>query len=97
MKISEVTIQSLADFLRLDDPTDVELAELEEMKESAIAEIKSYTGLPLDEMDKHADLTHAFKMIVADMFDNRNYQTEKSLNYNKAVITILNMYSVNLL
>ena len=97
MRISEVSTQILADFLRLDDPTDIELAEIEEMKESAVAEIMSYTGLSLEDMDRHADLTHAFKMIVADMFDNRNYQTEKSLNYNKAVITILNMHSVNLL
>lgn len=97
MKISEVTVQNIADYMRLDDVTDIEIAEIEVMRDAAVAQIKSYTGLSDEEIDKHEDITQALFVIVTDMFDNRNYQLEKSAGTNKMVDTILNMHSVNLL
>lgn len=98
MKISEVTVTDLADYIRLDEPTEVEIAELERMRESAIAEIASYTGLSREEIDTHEDLTQAFFIIVADMFDNRNLQIDyKQTARNKSVDIILGMHSMNLL
>ena len=98
MKVSEVTVKNLADYIRLDDPIDVELDELERMKASAIAYIKGYTGLTGEELDEHEDITQALFLLVADMFDNRNLQTEnKASNVNKAVESILAMHSTNLL
>ena len=43
------------------------------------------------------DLTQALFVLVADMFDNRNMQSDKSVNVNKMVDRILGMHSVNLL
>lgn len=97
MKISEVTVQNIADYMRLDDVTDIEIAEIEVMRDAAVAQIKAYTGLSDEEIDKHEDITQALFVIVTDMFDNRNYQLEKSAGTNKMVDTILNMHSVNLL
>lgn len=98
MKISEVTVQNLVDFLRIDDPISIETDEISRMMSSAKAQIRSYTGLTDDEIDEHEDLTQAFFIIVADMFDNRNLQLDyKSVARNKSVDQILGMHSINLL
>lgn len=68
------------------------------MLASGIAYIKDYTGLELEDLDKHEDLNQALFIIVADMFDNRNLYIEgKASNVNKAVGSILGMHSINLL
>lgn len=98
MKVSEVTTQDIADYLRIDDPCDIEIKEIERMCSSAIAYIASFTGLNKDEIDKHEDITQAFFLLVSDMFDNRNlYIENKESNENMAVKDILSMHSTNLL
>lgn len=98
MKISEVDEMILAEYARLDDPSDIELNELKRMRESAVAMITAYTGLKEEELDEHADITQALFVLVMDMFDNRNLMIDyKSTNMNPAVKTILNLHSVNLL
>ena len=97
MKISEITTQDLVDYLRIDDPNEIEEAEIERMKESAISFITGYTGLSEAEIDDFDDLSQALFVLVADMFDNRNMQTDKAVNVNKMVDRILGMHSVNLL
>lgn len=98
MKISEVTVDNLASYMRLDDVTKTELDEIEMMKTSAIAFMSDYTGLTIEDLDKHESLTTALFILVTDMFDNRNlYLDTKSANINKSVECILNMHSVNLL
>ena len=76
MKVSEVDTKVLAEYLRLDDPEEIEKKE---------------------ELDKYADITQALFVLVADMFDNRNLQTDNKPVMNPAVRTILNLHSVNLL
>lgn len=97
MKISEITTQDLTDYLRIDNPTEIEESEIERMKTSAISFITGYTGLTETELDDFEDLTQALFVLVADMFDNRNMQSDKSVNVNKMVDRILGMHSVNLL
>lgn len=98
MKISEVTQEYIANYLRLDEPTEIELQEIEIMSVGAKAYIKSYTGLSDEEIDQHDDITHAYLILIADMFDNRNLYIEgKASNVNKAVNCILGLYSINLL
>jgi hypothetical protein len=98
MKISEVTVEDLANFIRLDDPTEIELSEIERMRSSAISYMADYTGLTPEQLDEHENLTHALNILVADMFDNRNLYIEgKANNINKAVECILGMHSINLL
>ena len=98
MKVSEVDEMILAEYARLDDPSDIELNELKRMWESAVAMITAYTGLKEEELDEHADITQALFVLVMDMFDNRNLMIDyKSTNMNPAVKTILNLHSVNLL
>lgn len=98
MKISEITVEDLANYVRLDDPEDIEKQELERMKSSAISYMTDYTGLSEEDLDKHEDLTQALFVLVADMFDNRNLYIEgKATNINKSVECILGMHSINLL
>lgn len=98
MKPSELTVQNIADYLRIDDIGEVEKIEIDNMRLSAIAYAKSYTGLVEKELDEHEDITQALLLLIADMYDNRNIYLEgKSGNRNKAVDSILNMHSVNLL
>lgn len=98
MKVSEVTVQDLAENGRLDEPTEIELKELARMKDSAVALITSYTGLEEEDLDQYADITEALFVLVMDMFDNRNLLIDyKATNINPTVKTILNLHSVNLL
>ena len=97
MKVSEVTVDDLVNFIRLDEPNEIETSELERMKDSAVAYIKTYTGLDDESLDKYPDITQALFVLVADMFDNRNYQLDKAEGVNRMVMTILNSHSVNLL
>lgn len=97
MKVSEVTNIDLAKYVRLDDASDLELNELERMRSGAMAFIKSYTGLTDEEVDEHEDITQVLFILVADMFDNRNYQMDSKSVVNPAIKSILNLHSVNLL
>lgn len=98
MKISEITVKNLADYMRLDDATEIELAEIERMRSVAISFMSDYTGLTIEQLDEHKSLIQALFILVADMFDNRNlYLDTKSTNINKSVECILGMHSINLL
>lgn len=98
MKISDVSVDLMVDYLRIDDASETEKNEIGIMMESAKSYIKSYTGLSVGEMDKIEELTQALFILVADMFDNRNLYIEgKSSNINNSVKEILGMHSVNLL
>ena len=91
-------MKDFTDYLRLDDPSEIEESEIERMKASAVSYMIEYTGLTVDEMDQFEDMTQALFILVADMFDNRNLYIEgKASNVNKSVQTILGLHSVNLL
>lgn len=98
MKVSELTTEYLADYLRLDEPGDIETREIKASREAAVAYAVSYTGLTEEEIDKYEDITAAVLILIADMFDNKNmYIDYKMREVNRAVTTILGMHQVNLL
>lgn len=97
MKVSDVSAQNVMDFLRIDTPTQVEETEIAAMMTAAKNYIVGYTGLTLEEIDEHEDITIAYEVLIADMFDNRNYQTDKPTYVNRTVQSILSLYRVNLL
>lgn len=97
MKVSDVTLQNVIDFLRIDAPTQMEEAEITAMMAAAKNYIVEYTGLTVEKLDDHEDITIAYEVLIADMFDNRNYQTDKPTYVNRTVQSILSLYRVNLL
>lgn len=98
MKVSEITTQDLAFYLKLnyETLTNEEIAELEIFLDSAKSFIVSYTGLNLENLDNYNEFVVAVYVLCQDMYDNRSMYIDKS-NLNKVVQTILGFHTVNLL
>lgn len=94
--VSEITIEQIADYIRLTETSDDDKAFLTEILKIAKAFIKSYTGLSEEEIDKHEDFVIVVYVLCQDMYDNRILYVDRS-NLNKVVETILGMHCVNLL
>lgn len=92
MKVSEITVNDVAEYLRLEDVESM----LFDLLDAAKKFIKSYTGLTDEELDLHEDFYIVAMILCQDMYDNRAYYVDKN-NLNKVVETILGMHSVNLL
>lgn len=102
MKVSEVTLATLKNYIRVDhDEDDVLLGAI---LVGAKAFIKGYTGLPLVDdlateeiehnIDQHEDISIALLVLCSEMYDNRSYSVDNH-EVNPVVRTILQMYSVN--
>lgn len=96
MKVSEITVEDLIIYLRLNgaDIDESETGKIGEMLDSAKQWIISYTGLSLEECDKYADFVIAIYVICQDFYDNRSFYVDKNYT-NKVVQTILDMHSTN--
>lgn len=90
MKISEITVQDVADFLRLDETDRLLLP----MMTAAKQFIMDYTGLAEEGLDEHEDFYIAFMVLVQDMYDNRAMYVEKA-EVNRVVDSILFRHRVN--
>lgn len=97
MSIKDLTVENVADYLRIDEPTDSEKAELTRMMTMAEAFVVSYTGRTKESVESIEDLTYAWLALVADMYEQRQYQISKSTVKNDLVLSILDMYSSNLI
>ena len=93
-KVSAITNTELAAYIRLDDASSSELAQLDDMKAAAAQFIKSQTGLTDAEVDEKADLGIACKVLVQDMYDNRTLYVDTS-SVNQTVDAILGQYRQN--
>lgn len=91
MRISEITVQNVADFLRLDETDQILLP----MMAAAKQFIMDYTGLTEDELEDHEDFYIAYMVLIQDMYDNRSMYVEKS-NINHVVDSILFRHRLNL-
>lgn len=102
MKISEVDVQAVLSFLRLDEE-DADTTTLSAAMGAAKSYISSYTGIPAvasettaETLDVYEDLTIAYLILIQDMYDNRAFSVDKA-NVNRTVESILNMHERNLL
>ena len=98
MKVSEITVKDLANYLKLDYSSlaEEEIMELATFLQVAQQFISDYTGLSETEIDEHETFVIAVFVLVQDMYDNRSFYVDKS-NLNRVVETILGMHSVNLI
>lgn len=100
MKISEIKMQDILDYLKIDESdADADVRrELATFKDAAVGYVKSYTGLTAEECDKHEDLTVAVFILISDFYDNRAmYLPSNQAQVSKAVENILGLYQMNLL
>lgn len=93
-KVSEITVNDLAEYLRIYELDENEIALLNNLLNVAKSFIKSYTGQ--DDLDKYQDFVIVTLVLVQDMYDNRTLYVDTN-NLNTVVETILGMHSVNLL
>ena len=93
-KVSDITAEDLADYIRIIDYTEDDLQTLNNLLNVATTFISNYTGRT--ELDDYKDFVIVVCILVQDMWDNRTLYVDKN-NLNKVVATILGMHSVNLL
>lgn len=91
-KVSEITINDIAEYIHLDEIGDAEEKQLSTFLTVAKDYIKNYTGL--DDLDEYADIVLAVFVLCQDMYDNRTMYIDKS-NVNRVVQTILDMHTRN--
>ena len=96
IKVSDITAESVADYLRLDEITDSEINTLTMLISIATSFIKSYTGLDDAGVDKYPEFVIVVLILCQDMWDNRTMYVD-SKDLNNTVQSILAMHSVNLL
>lgn len=95
-KVSSITYEDLAEYLRLDEVSADDQNTLNNLLAVAKAFMSSYTGHSIDELDDYNDFVIVAMVLVQDMWDNRTLYVEKS-NLSHVVETILGMHQVNLL
>lgn len=106
-KVSEITTAYLAQYLRIDEPTQDQLDELETFLGSAVAYVSSYVGLPaagdsesgdetLETLDDHAEFVMTVCVLVQNQYDNRTFYTDKG-KVEDVVNSTLGMHRRNLL
>lgn len=92
MIISDVTLDMVKNYLRVDDDTDDVL--LTAIMSASKKYISSYIGD--EDVDKYEDLTIAYMCLIADMYDVREWKTNVA-NNNNTVTTILGFHCGNFL
>lgn len=93
-KVSDIKVEDIADYLRIDELTEGDEQMLNNLLEIAKTYIENYTGQT--ELDNYQDFVIVALVLVQDMYDNRTMYVD-STNLNTVVETILGMHSVNLL
>ena len=96
-KVSEITAENIANYIRLSDYED---AELETYLNIAKNYISNYTGIPNadddneaeETLDSYADFVIVVYVLCQDMHDNRCMYVNNG-NINKVVQTILDMHT----
>ena len=93
-KVSDITAESVAEYLRLDEVSEDEKNTLTMLISIATSFIKSYTGL--DDLNKYPEFVIVVLILCQDMWDNRTMYVD-SKDLNNTVQSILAMHSINLL
>lgn len=94
MKVSEITLDDIKSYIRLD--TDNDDIFLNAVLSGSKSFVKSYTGLDDMKMDEKEDLALPVFVLCAEMYDNRQFTVDKGI-INPIVKSILDMHSMNLL
>ena len=98
MKISELTTDIIAEYIRLDEDEADNDVVLYSVLDSSKQYIMSFTGLTYEQIDTMEDLTIACLALCQDFYDTRalNIPANKAAR-NKTVTDILEMHRVNFL
>ena len=92
MKVSKITFQEIADYIRLSEVGEEEKTLLDNLINIAKSYIKENTGV--QDLDEYDDFVIVIFILCKDMYDNRTLYVDKT-NLNKVVETILGLHSRN--
>lgn len=95
-KISEITYQDVAEYIRIEEITVSDQNYLNNLINISKNYIQKYTGIAQENLDNYNDFVIVVFVLCQDMYDNRSLYVDNS-NLNKVVETILGMHSINLL
>lgn len=97
MKFSEVTIQELKDYARVDSTE--EDAIFQAILLGAKSHVRTFTGLEDGKLDELADTTIALYVIANEMYENRvgTDPGNRTNKFNELLDRILGSHSINLL
>jgi len=101
MKVSEITVKDIADYLRLSEISEEDEKNIELFLNIAKNYIENYTGIPQESenvedetLDTYSDFIIVVYVLCQDMYDNRTMYVDGK-NINNTVKTILNMHTRN--
>lgn len=101
MKVSEITIENIANYLRMTEVDDNIKKELESYLNIAKNYIENYTGIPeksedegAETLDSYSDFVIVVYILCQDMYDNRSMYVDGK-NINNTIKTILDMHTRN--
>ena len=94
MTVSELTVNNLKNYLRVD--TNIDDTLLAVILPAAKRFCAQYTGLTLEALDDHEDMPLAVLAVAADMYEVRQV-TLNGTQINPTTAQILGTYSTNLL
>ena len=97
MKLSEIDVEFVKEYLRQDGNEDDKL--IEAILEGAKDYIVKYTGQNLEQLEDSEDLTIAVLVLVAEFYDNRTISVNERINLriNSMLESLMGRYSINLL
>ena len=101
MKVSEITAESIANYIRLTEVDENTKKELESYLNIAKNYIENYTGIPekskdegAETLDSYSDFVIVVYILCQDMYDNRSMYVDGK-NINNTIKTILDMHTRN--
>lgn len=101
MKVSEITVENIANYLRLSEISEEDNKNIELFLNIAKNYIENYTGIPQKSEDEGAEILDTYSdfvivvyVLCQDMYDNRCMYIDGK-NINNTVKTILDMHTRN--
>ncbi len=101
MKVSEITVENIADYLRIAEIDENIKKELEMYLNIAKNYIENYTGIPeksdnqeAETLDSYSDFVIVVYILCQDMYDNKSMYVDGK-NINNTVKIILDMHTRN--
>lgn len=101
MKISEVTVNTLLEFIH-EEPTEQAQQRMSIIMASALAYIEGHTGISRrrpdnegESLDNYEDLTTVYLIICQHMYDNRTLVSEGK-EFDRVIDGIMSLHSRNL-
>lgn len=101
MKVSEITVENIANYLRLSEVSSEDEKDIDLFLNIAKNYIENYTGIPQksenvedETLDTYSDFIIVVYVLCQDMYDNRRMYVDGK-NINNTVKTILDMHTRN--